>query len=61
MANNQHFEFQIRTFPMQLSASVCTLFFPAMADYPLACVHTTLNKPIEIYFTGKFRKIENEC
>lgn len=36
-------------------------FFPATASYLLVCVHTTLNKPIEIYFTGKFRKIENEC
>lgn len=36
-------------------------FYPITAYYPLFCVHTTLNKPIEIYFTGKFRRIENEC
>lgn len=56
MANNQHFEFS-----GQLSTSVSTLFVPATANYLLVCVHTTLNKPIEMHFTGKFRKIENEC
>lgn len=61
MANNQHFEFQIRTFSVQFSTSVVLFFPPEMINYPLVCVHTTLNKPIEIYFTGKFRKIGKEC
>lgn len=30
------------------------LFLSATANYPFVCIHTTLNKTIEIYFTGKF-------
>lgn len=61
MANNQHSGFQIWTFSVQLSTSVVLFLPPEMINSPLVCVHTTLNKPIEIYFTGKFSKIEKEC
>lgn len=62
MANNEHFELQIRTLSVQLSASVSTLFFlPATANCSFLCIHTTSSKTIEMYFTGKLRKVENEC
>lgn len=58
--------FSFRSEPFQCNFKLLfVLFFvcfsPATANYPHVCVHTTLNKPIEIYFTGKFRKIKNEC